>query len=136
MGQEPTLIDVDEAKSASIGACGPGGRGVDAVRGGGEITLAGVAEKRVAGSNHHGVGRGVGAGGRTGAGGFGNAAAQEAAAARAAGRPGQMGPMGPHGQRGEGEEDTEHQRPDYLVEADPDAIFGTDQRTSPPVIGE
>ena len=47
-----------------------------------------------------------------------------------------MGPMGPGGRRGEGDEDDEHQRPDYLIEADPDAIFGTDQRTSPPVIGE
>jgi hypothetical protein len=44
--------------------------------------------------------------------------------------------MGPGGRRGEGEEDDEHQRPDFLIEADPDAIFGTDQRTSPPVIGE
>lgn len=47
-----------------------------------------------------------------------------------------MGPMGAGGRRGEGEEDDEHQRPDFLIEADPDAIFGTDQRTSPPVIGE
>ncbi|NBH06577.1 hypothetical protein GTY80_25460, partial [Amycolatopsis sp. SID8362] len=59
-----------------------------------------------------------------------------AAARSAAGRSGQMGAMGPGGRRGEGEEDDEHQRPDFLIEADPDAIFGTDQRTSPPVIGE
>jgi hypothetical protein len=43
--------------------------------------------------------------------------------------------MGPHG-KGKGEEDTEHQRPTYLVEGDPDEVFGTDQRTAPPVIGE
>ena len=46
------------------------------------------------------------------------------------------GPMGAGGRRADGDEDDEHQRPDYLIEADPDAIFGTDQRTSPPVIGE
>ncbi|WP_372665266.1 hypothetical protein [Amycolatopsis kentuckyensis] len=81
--------------------------------------------------------RGLGSGRGSGMGNLGNAAAAEAAAARsAAGRSGQMGPMGPGGRRGEGEEDDEHQRPDFLIEADPDAIFGTDQRTSPPVIGE
>lgn len=79
-----------------------------------------------------------GAGSRSGVGSMGSAAAQEAAAARAAqGRAGASGgPMGAGGRRGEGDEDGEHQRPDYLIEADPDAIFGTDQRTSPPVIGE
>jgi hypothetical protein len=45
-----------------------------------------------------------------------------------------MMPM--HGQRGEGDEDDEHQRASYLVEGDPDAVFGTDQMTAPPVIGE
>lgn len=81
--------------------------------------------------------RGLGSGRGSGMGSLGNAAAAEAAAARAAGgRSGPLGPMGPGGRRGEGEEDDEHQRPDFLIEADPDAIFGTDQRTSPPVIGE
>jgi hypothetical protein len=41
----------------------------------------------------------------------------------------------PGGRRGEGEEDEEHQRPSFLVEGDPDAVFGTDQMTAPPVIG-
>jgi hypothetical protein len=44
--------------------------------------------------------------------------------------------MGGAGQRGRGAEDDEHQRPDYLLEADPDSIFGTDVRTTPPVLGE
>jgi hypothetical protein len=44
--------------------------------------------------------------------------------------------MGGAGRRGEGDEDGEHQRPDFLIEPDPDALFGTDQRTTPPVIGE
>lgn len=105
-GQNPSGVTDPEG--------GPGGRG----------GAGGTAER--------------GAGSRSGFGGMGSAAAQEAAAARAAqGRAGAAGgPMGAGGRRGEGDEDEEHQRPDYLVEADPDAIFGTDQRTSPPVIGE
>ncbi|NBH08856.1 hypothetical protein GTY80_37155, partial [Amycolatopsis sp. SID8362] len=54
----------------------------------------------------------------------------------AAGRGGMgAGGMG-RGQKGEGDEDTEHSRPTYLVEGDPDEVFGTDLRTAPPVIGE
>lgn len=105
-GQNPSGVTDPEG--------GPGGRG----------GVAGTTER--------------GAGSRSGYGSMGSAAAQEAAAARAAqGRAGAAGgPMGAGRRRGEGDEDEEHQRPDYLVEADPDAIFGTDQRTSPPVIGE
>jgi len=40
------------------------------------------------------------------------------------------------GGKGEGSEDEEHQRPSWLVEADPDDVFGTSERTAPPVIGE
>jgi hypothetical protein len=40
------------------------------------------------------------------------------------------------GKRGEGEEDTEHERPTFLVEPDPHDTFGTDEVTAPPVIGE
>ena len=48
-----------------------------------------------------------------------------------------MGGMGgAHGKGAKGEEDAEHQRPTYLVEGDPDEVFGTDMRTAPPVIGE
>jgi hypothetical protein len=43
-------------------------------------------------------------------------------------------PMG--GGQGRGEDDYEHSRADYLVEPDPNAIFGTDEQTSKPVIGE
>jgi len=38
--------------------------------------------------------------------------------------------------RGQGDEDKEHRRPSYLVEDDPDEIFGNGQRVAPPVIGE
>ncbi|MET0235748.1 MAG: hypothetical protein ABW224_13980 [Kibdelosporangium sp.] len=58
--------------------------------------------------------------------------------ARAAGA-GRLGaPFGgvPAGGHGQGEDDYEYARPDYLVEPDPNAIFGTDELTSRPVIGE
>ncbi|WP_152546717.1 hypothetical protein [Amycolatopsis orientalis] len=87
------------------------------------------------GSGGLGGGRGSGMGGLGGLGGADHLAGGRGAGGR--GGAGQMGPMGAGGRRGEGgDEDDEHQRPDYLIEADPDAIFGTDQRTSPPVIGE
>ncbi|OXM54374.1 WXG100 family type VII secretion target [Amycolatopsis alba] len=86
------------------------------------------------GSGGLGGGRGSGMGSLGGGmGGADHLAGGRGAAGRGGG---QMGPMGAGGRRAEGDEDDEHQRPDYLIEADPDAIFGTDQRTSPPVIGE
>jgi hypothetical protein len=45
------------------------------------------------------------------------------------------GSAGPGG-HGQGEEDLEHYRPSYLVEADPEEVFGTDVVTAPSVIGE
>ncbi|MEU3274034.1 hypothetical protein ABZ639_24620 [Saccharomonospora sp. NPDC006951] len=97
------------------------------------------------------AGGGFGPGGTPGAGGGSGAvpgaakpgavpgAAVPAGAAGAAGRGG-LGPMGGMGSAGrgggKGGEDDEHQRPTYLVEGDPDDVFGTNQRTAPPVIGE
>ncbi|VVJ23737.1 Uncharacterised protein [Amycolatopsis camponoti] len=104
------------------------------------------------GGSGFGPGGSGGAGGSTGAGSASGAArpggigAAEAAAGRgmgglgsgsASGRGGGMGGGGMgRGQKGEGDEDTEHSRPTYLVEGDPDEVFGTDLRTAPPVIGE
>lgn len=49
------------------------------------------------------------------------------------GEPGMMGPM--MGGRGaKGEDDKEHKTAEYLQEADPDSLFGSDQQTVPPVI--
>ncbi|MFC4005063.1 hypothetical protein ACFS2C_27350 [Prauserella oleivorans] len=75
---------------------------------------------------------------RPGMGGMPGAAPGAAAAAGGAGRgAGGMGAMGAGaGRGGQGSEDAEHQRPTYLVEGDPDEVFGTDERTAPPVIGE
>lgn len=93
-----------------------------------------------------GSGNATGAGSASGAARPGGIGAAEAAAGRgmgglgagsASGRGGMGagGGMG-RGQKGEGDEDTEHSRPTYLVEGDPDEVFGTDMRTAPPVIGE
>ncbi|WP_432844728.1 WXG100 family type VII secretion target [Amycolatopsis sp. CA-161197] len=109
---------------------GTPGRGASGGRfGGGTGSEGGAAEGRAL--------RG-GAGTRSGVGGLNAVAAEEAAAARgaSASRGTAMGPAGAAGRRGEEEEDAEHRRPDFLVEPDPDALFGTDQRTIPPVIGE
>jgi hypothetical protein len=37
--------------------------------------------------------------------------------------------------KGRKEEDKEHERPEYLVEANPDAVFGSDEPVAPPVLG-
>jgi hypothetical protein len=55
----------------------------------------------------------------------------------AAGARGGVMPMGSGGGRGKGGEDEEHQRAAYLKNADPEATFGgTDEKPTPPVIGE
>jgi hypothetical protein len=46
---------------------------------------------------------------------------------------GGMGGMAPHG--AQPEQDEEHTHASFLIEADPDAAFGADQATPPPVIG-
>jgi hypothetical protein len=62
----------------------------------------------------------------------------ESGAAGARGAAGSSGTGGMGAGRGggsRGQGDGEHKRASYLVEADPDSIFGTDERTAPPVIG-
>jgi hypothetical protein len=117
----------DEAYNSKVGG-GGGGRGSGFGPGG------------------SGAGNATGAGAASGAARPGGIGAAEAAAGRGmgglgagAGGRGGMGPGGGgmgRGQKGEGDEDTEHSRPTYLVEGDPDEVFGTDMRTAPPVIGE
>lgn len=91
------------------------------------------------GSGAAGAGPGAGSGAGARPGGMpGGGMPGGAGAAAAAGRGG-MGaaPMGAGaGRGGQGGEDEEHQRPTYLVEGDPDEVFGTNERTAPPVIGE
>lgn len=115
---------------------GPGGRGGGP--GGGGSGARGFGPGGGGGGFAEEGGRAAGRG--AGALGAGGAAAAEAAmgrgAAAAGGRGGMGGmPMGGGG-RGQGSEDGEHQRLSFLVEADPDETFGTDEITAPPVIGE
>lgn len=42
-------------------------------------------------------------------------------------------PVGGNGGR---DDDLEHRMPDYLKQEDPESVFGTDEPTAPPVIGE
>ena len=122
------------------GGFGPGGGGGGGSYGGGRVPGAGFGPGGGAGGAG---GAGAGSGAATGARPMGGpAAAGPGAAAAAAGAAGRGGmgaaPMGAGagaGKGGQGGEDNEHQRPTYLVEADPDDVFGTDQRTAPPVIG-
>jgi hypothetical protein len=114
-----------------------------------------AGELRLAGSAAGGFGEsgGLGAGGAGAAGtgaesasgqggrsGLGlNASSADEAISRAgfagaAGEPGMGGGMGA-GQGRKGEDDQEHKTAEYLQEADPDAIFGSDEMTVPPVIG-
>ncbi|MBP2322106.1 ribosomal protein L12E/L44/L45/RPP1/RPP2 [Kibdelosporangium banguiense] len=68
----------------------------------------------------------------------GNPMLQEGAvrggAANAAGGRGAAGPMGAGGRRADGEEDEEHDTPDYLLETED--VFGDERLIAPSVIGE
>ncbi|MBC6446663.1 hypothetical protein [Actinokineospora xionganensis] len=95
-----------------------------------------------AGGSGMGGRSGMGGPGVGGAAGAGALAAEHAAgggrggAGAAGGRGGAPMGGGMGGARGgQGGEDDEHNRPSYLVEADPDQVFGTDEMTAPPVIG-
>ncbi|CAM3552792.1 hypothetical protein KIPE111705_13855 [Kibdelosporangium persicum] len=86
------------------------------------------------------VAGGPGPAGRTGAGPVsGPGAAAEAAAARnvpaGRGTPGGLPMSAVPGGRNQGSEDEEHRRASFLEEPDPEAVFGTDKPTAPPVIG-
>ncbi|QFU85486.1 hypothetical protein [Amycolatopsis sp. YIM 10] len=109
--------------NSKIGRGGGGGAGTPGFGpgGGGSSSGAGMAKPGGVGAAEA-AGRGMGGPGGAGAGRAGGMGA------------GGMGGAG--GRGGQGEEDQEHTRPAYLLEGDPDEIFGTDQRTAPPVIGE
>ncbi|PRX49062.1 hypothetical protein B0I33_10395 [Prauserella shujinwangii] len=103
-----------------------GGRGAGGEGAGGRA--AGESPRGLAGA------RGSGAGLPGGAAAADSAATRGAAGARGAGG---MAPVGAGAGRGRGDEDEEHQRPTYLQENDPDAVFiGELDKTTPPVIGE
>jgi hypothetical protein len=118
---------------------GPTGGGPGYGPGGGRISTNGFGPGGGGAGAGGAAGPGTGAAtgakpmGPVGAGPGGAAAPGAASAARGAGMGAPMGAGA--GKGGQGSEDAEHQRPTYLVEADPDDVFGTSQRTAPPVIG-
>lgn len=128
--------DFSASGAGGAGGFGPGG-GVGAGAGGGAggfgpaggFAAAGGAlpgqpgsASGAAGAGGAGAGRGAmgGVGGATGRGGM-------------AGMP--MGAMGGAGRGGKGSDDEEHQTK-FLVEEDSNSLFGSDELTAPPVIGE
>ncbi|CRK60398.1 Endoglucanase [Alloactinosynnema sp. L-07] len=127
----------DDSARSGRGGGGSGGGGRAGFGPGGGLGGGGGGLGAAGGAGGRGVGSGVMPGAGAGAlaaehaatGGRGGAAAGRGGAG--AGMGGGMGGGG----RGQGGEDEEHQRPSYLVEADPDAMFGTDEMTAPPVIG-
>ncbi|WP_199428906.1 PPE domain-containing protein [Qaidamihabitans albus] len=89
-----------------------------------------------AGAQAPGAGTGAAAPGPRGGGGMGGAAAGAAGAAGRGMGGGMMGGMGGAGRGGgKGSDDEEHQSK-FLVEEDPNSLFGSDELTAPPVIGE
>ncbi|MFF0144379.1 hypothetical protein ATK36_3446 [Amycolatopsis sulphurea] len=137
--------------SSSFGPGGSGGFGSGGFGGAG-FGPGGSGGGSGSGSGAGGVGSAAFGPGAFGAGGMGSGAAAEGAAgggagsgARgagmgaggAAGRSGAsgMGGMGAHGGGKKGEDDQEHQTK-YLLEEDNNELFGSDELTVPPVIGE
>ncbi|WP_329069686.1 hypothetical protein [Amycolatopsis sp. NBC_01480] len=113
------------------GGFGPGGGGAGSGSG-----VGGVAGFGPGGFGGGGAMSGAGgAGAGAGAGGIGGM--RGGAAGGAAGRAGAsgMGGMGGAGKGGKGPGDEEHETK-YLVEEDPNELFGSDELTAPPVIGE
>ncbi|MYW92200.1 hypothetical protein G3I59_16725 [Amycolatopsis rubida] len=115
---------------------GPGGGGGGAGTGAG--TGAGAAfgpgAFGGAGFGPGGSGSGAAAGGAGAGAGAGGMSGMRGGAAGKAGAAG-MGGMGAGAKGGKGQEDEEHQTK-YLVEEDANELFGSDQMTVPPVIGE
>ncbi|WP_438387022.1 PPE domain-containing protein [Actinopolyspora saharensis] len=117
---------------------------------GGKAEGAGISGRGIPGTGTGtGAGTGTGTGGRGGAGslpgggrgGVGNAPSAPSAtgagvtrAGTGAGAP--MGGAAGRGQQQGGEGDDTHERPDWLLdENDPNELFGTSERTAPPVLG-
>ncbi|GAA1969250.1 hypothetical protein [Amycolatopsis minnesotensis] len=120
---------------------GPGGGSASFGPGGGGGGGAGDFSGGAFGPGGAGLGAGSATGSGAGAAGAGKGGAMGAGAMGAgkgmAGKAGMagMGGMAGHGAKGKGQEDEEHQSK-YLVGDDPNEIFGTDELTAPPVIGE
>ncbi|SFA80425.1 hypothetical protein SAMN05216266_101534 [Amycolatopsis marina] len=124
----------------SAGGIGGGGAGGFGPGGAGSIGgVGGFGPGGAGGSAGYGSGTGsVAPGSGSGAGGPGGGARGGAIGGGAGGRGMGMGGMGGMmggGRGGKGAEDEEHQTK-FLVEEDPNSLFGSDELTAPPVIGE
>jgi len=108
---------------------GVGGFEGENARAGSQLRPGGMPGSGLGAAGEGGAGGRGGPGGANGAGGRGGAGGTGAG-----GRGGVNGPMGAGGRRGEGEDDDEHFSPDYLLETE--AVFGSDERVAPTVIGE
>jgi hypothetical protein len=118
------------------GLGGPlGGPGANAVPGAGAGGFGGGFGSF---GNPGGAAGGPGAGGGPGSGGAPGTGGPRGVTPAGMGGAGRGNPAGtggvPRG-KGDDEEDTEHGRPSYLVEGDPESTFGNDQLTAPAVIG-
>ncbi|MFI7672265.1 WXG100 family type VII secretion target [Actinophytocola sp. NPDC049390] len=114
-GVSPVTGAFDPSKAGAPSAVGPGWGGGDQSAAGGRA------------GQSSGVGGGPAGGGVTGP-----AASRVPGSVGRTGGAGGFGMASPSARR---EEDEEHTRPEYLVEPDPNEIFGADQRASSPVIG-
>ncbi|MCU1685454.1 MAG: hypothetical protein JWQ81_6193 [Amycolatopsis sp.] len=125
---------------AGFGPMGGGFGGGSSGSGGGYGSGSSSGSSSGAGAGSAGAGRGLAGGTSSGAGAPGESAGRPGGSGSASGSaaPGKAGTSGMGGAgkgKGEGGEDAEHSRPSYLMEADTDEIFGSDERTAPPVIG-
>lgn len=92
--------------------------------------LTGAVAGSDIGARLAGGGSGPGAGGSSGTGGLPD---EESADSRSAGA---TGGSGAPGTRGKKEQGREHDAPDYLVEANPQGVFGQGRQVAPAVLGE
>ncbi|MET7990450.1 hypothetical protein ABZU76_06025 [Amycolatopsis sp. NPDC005232] len=144
-GFTPSSFDSSGFGPGGAGGFGPGGGAGSFGAGSGGGFGGGAGSGAVAGFGPGAFGGGFGPGGAASGASAGLGAGEGAAGMRggalgagAAGKAGTsgMGGMGAGGAKGgKGTEDEEHQTK-YLVEEDANELFGTDELTAPPVIGE
>ncbi|MBW4716384.1 hypothetical protein [Saccharothrix obliqua] len=117
------------------GGTGGGARG--GARGGGGVSGKGVAGVPGQARGGGAVGGGPVSGVRGDAGKSGSGGGRPGGAPARGGRGGPVGGLGGFAPPvARGEEDVEHQTPSYLLEPDPDDVFGAPGATAPPVIGD
>ncbi|WP_216212145.1 hypothetical protein [Amycolatopsis aidingensis] len=133
-GYTPPKIPSADIPGGGGGGFGPGGSGGFGPGGGASGGFgpggsgAGAGPGAATGAVAPGSGSGAGTGGQGAAGGRGGAGM-----GRMGGMP--MGGMAGGGRGGQGGGDEEHQNR-FLIEEDPNSLFGSDELTTPPVIGE